>query len=61
MYDLVTLATSTTPTWIPSASDFASVTDTANALAGVVAPVIVSILAVTLGIKMLKKFGNKIG
>lgn len=65
MYDFlypVVLATggSTTPSWI-SSLDFSGVTDTANALAGAVAPAIVAILGVVISIRLLKKFGNKIG
>lgn len=65
MYDFlypVVLATggSTTPSWI-SSLDFSGVTDTANELAGVVAPAIVAILGVVISIRLLKKFGNKIG
>lgn len=65
MYDFlapVVLATggSTTPAWI-SSLDFSGLTTTANDLAAAVAPVIVSILGIVIGIKLLKKFGNKIG
>lgn len=64
MYDLlyqVGVATTTnTPTWI-SNLDFSGITDTANSLAGAVAPAIVAILGVVISIKLLKKFGNKIG
>ena len=50
----------TTPAWI-SSLDFSGLTSTANDLAAAVAPVIVSILGIVIGIKLLKKFGNKIG
>lgn len=61
-YDLATvIGTSTTPSWLPTATDFAGVTDTASALAGVVAPVIISVMAIVIGIKLMKKFVNKIG
>lgn len=61
-YALVSvLGDGTTPTWLPTATDFAGVTDTATALAGVVAPVIVSVMAIVIGIKLMKKFVNKIG
>lgn len=63
MYEIATvLATggSTVPSWI-SSLDFSSLSDTAVALAGAVSVPIVAILAVELSIKLLKKFGNKIG
>ena len=65
MYDFiipVVLATggTTAPSWI-SSLDFSGLTDTANSLASAVAPVIVSVLAFVIGLKLLKKFANKIG
>lgn len=53
-------ATTTVPSWI-SGLEFDGLTATAEALAGVVAPVIVSVLAFVIGLKLLKKFANKIG
>ena len=65
MYDFlypVVLATggSTTPSWISDLT-FTNIETTANALAGAVAPAIVAIMGVVISIKLLKKFGNKIG
>lgn len=65
MYDLlapVVLATTgtSTPAWLSSV-DFSGLETTAESLAGVVAPVIVTIMGIVIGIKLLKKFGNKIG
>lgn len=60
LYQVGVATTTTTPTWI-SNLDFSGITDTANSLAGAVAPAIVAILGVVISIKLLKKFGNKIG
>lgn len=62
IYDFVvtTLGTTTTPTWLNDVN-FSSVQTVAESLAGTVAPVIVTVMGVVIGIKLLKKFGNKIG
>lgn len=62
IYDLVvtTLGTTTTPAWLGDVN-FNSVQTVAESLAGTVAPVIVTVMGVVIGIKLLKKFGNKIG
>ena len=67
MYDVLTpvvLATggSTTslPAWMGNVT-FTDITDTAQAVGGAVVPVILTVLGVVIGIKLLKKFANKIG
>lgn len=57
-----TLATTTTntPQWI-SDLDFTQFTTMAGDIAAKVGPVVVAIGAVVLGIKLVKKFMNKIG
>lgn len=57
---VVLATTTTTPTWL-SEVDFSGLETTASSLAGIVAPVIVTIMGIVIGIKLLKKFGNKIG
>lgn len=50
----------TTPAWM-SEVDFSGVTDIATSLAGIVVPVIVAVLGITIGIRMVKSMGKKIG
>lgn len=63
MYEVlapVLATTVTTPAWLTNV-DFSGISTTAESLAGTVAPVIVTIMGIVIGIKLLKKFGNKIG
>ena len=67
MYDVLTpvvLATggssTSLPTWMGNVT-FTDITDTAEAIGGAVVPVIIAVLGVVIGIKLLKKFANKIG
>ncbi|MGN0607367.1 MAG: major coat protein [Oscillospiraceae bacterium] len=41
--------------------DFSGITDMATSVAGKAVPVIVGVLVITIGVKLVKKFGNKIG
>lgn len=59
MYEVITATTTTTPAWLSSV-DFSNLTTVAESLAGIVAPVIVTIMGIGLGLSLLKKFGRKI-
>lgn len=59
-YALLTLGDATTPTWITNL-DFSTVTSNAEAIAGAVVPVIVTVLGLTIAVRLLKSFANKIG
>lgn len=57
---LGTGGTTSLPAWMGNV-DMSSITTTAESLAGVVVPVIIAIVGITIGIKLLKSYLKKIG